>query len=68
VVVQAALPEVEQPAALTRLNPECCCCLAAFREGAECRCLGATTRSKQILVIKAQVNNQHPWGHISRHR
>lgn len=26
-----------------------------FWEGAECRCLGATTRSKQILVIKAQL-------------
>lgn len=25
------------------------------REGAECRCLGATTRSKQILVVKVQV-------------
>lgn len=32
------------------------CLPVVCREGAECRCLGATTRSKQILVIKAQVS------------
>lgn len=34
-----------------------CVCVWLRREGAECHCLGATTRSKQILVIKAQASN-----------
>lgn len=51
------------PAHLPHLpNRACLPVVCTHREGAECRCLGATTRSKQILVIKAQVSTHMQQG------